>query len=140
MKKKLITILAIILIISLSVAPVASAKASLYLDSYGAYIYPFGNGNITVYFDVFGTGTMDEIGALTVLLQQKPSGSSTWTTIKRYSYIDYPNMLGYNTHYHPSSVSYSGVSGYYYRAYVTVWAGKDGGGDSRQILTAEVIA
>lgn len=69
MKKKLISIIAIILLISISVAPVASAsiQASLYLDSYGAYIYPSGGGNMTVYFDVFGNGTMDDIGALTIL-------------------------------------------------------------------------
>lgn len=145
MKKKLIRTIAVLLIVSAFVAPVANAsnvstRASLYLSSYNAYIYPSGNGNMSIYFNVVGTGTMDEIGALTISLQQKPSGSSTWTTVQTYRYTNYTNMLVYNNFSHGSSVAYSGVSGYSYRAYVTVWAGKDGVGDSRQILTAAVVA
>lgn len=142
MKKKLVSVLAALMVISICAAPVASAsaQASLYLSSYNAYIYPTGTGKMSIYFDVQGTGTMDEIGALSIRLQQKPSGSSTWTTVQTYSYTNYPNMLAYNTYYYGSSVNYSGLSGYSYRAYVTVWAGKNGNGDSREILTSTVIA
>jgi hypothetical protein len=142
MKKKLISTIAMLLLVSIIAAPVvsASSQASLYLTSYSAYIYPSGNGNMSIYFNVVGTGTMDEIGALTISLQQEPSGSSTWTTVKTYSYTTYTNMLAYNNFSYGSSVAYSGVSGYSYRAYVTVWAGLDGGGDSRQILTSTVVA
>jgi hypothetical protein len=86
-----------------------------------------------------GTGTMDEIGTLSIRLQEKSSGSSTWTTVKTYSYTSYPNMLSYNKNLYISSVYYSGKPGYSYRAYVTVWAGNDGNGDSRQIVTDTVI-
>lgn len=142
MKRKLVSIIAVLLVISICATPVASAsvQASLYLTSYGAYIYPSGNGNMGIYFNVVATGTMDEIGSLSMRLQQRPSGSSTWTTVKTYSYTDYTNMLGYDNISYGSSVSYSGVSGYSYRAYVTVWAGLAGGGDSRDILTAAVVA
>ncbi len=79
---------------------------------------------------------MDDIGALTILLQQRPSGgSSTWTTVKTFSYTTYTNMLGHNATYYGSNVSYSGISGYSYRAYVTVWAEEMARVDSRQILT-----
>jgi len=142
MKKRFLSVVTALLVLSIYTAPVANAaiQASKYLTSYSAYIYPTGSGKMTIYFDVQGTGTMDEIGALSIRLQQKPSGSSTWTTIQTYSYTNYTNMLAYNTFYYGSSVSYSGLSGYSYRAYVTVWAGKDGSGDSREILTATVIA
>lgn len=142
MKRKIISTIAVLLVISMFAAPVASAstQASLYLTSYSAYIYPSGNGNMSIYYNVVGTDYMDEIGALMIRLQQKPSGSSTWTTVKTYSYTSYTNMLGYNDFSYGSSVSYSGVRGYSYRAYVTVWAGLDGGGDSREILTTTVIA
>ncbi len=83
---------------------------------------------------------MDEIGALSICLQEKSNGSSTWTTIETYSYTDYPHMLGYNDNLYISSVYYSGEAGCSYRAYITVWAGKDGNGDSREILTDTVIA
>lgn len=142
MKKRLISVFTMILIFSLCLAPTANAaiQASYYLSSYDAYIWPEGNGNMSIYFDVQGTNTMDEIGALSIRLQERPSGSSTWTTVKSYSYLNYPNMLGYNTGYYGSSVSYSGKVGYSYRAYVTVWAGKDGLGDSREILTGTIVA
>ena len=144
MKKRLISAITALFAISvlLCVSPAANAaiQASLYLSSYSAYIYPSGNGNMSIYYDVVGTGTMDEIGALSIRLQQKPSGSSTWTTIQTYSYTNFSNMLGYNNYYHASSVSYSGISGFSYRAFITVWAGNDGSGDSREILTDTVVA
>jgi hypothetical protein len=95
---------------------------------------------MSIYFDVQGTKTMDEIGALSIRLQERPSRSTIWTTVKSYSYSNYPNMLGYNTSFYASSVSYSGRVGYSYRAYVTVWAGLDGLGDSREILTSTIVA
>lgn len=143
MKKKIISALAILLFISICASPIASAasvRASEYLSSYTAYIYPSGNGNMSIYFDVVGTGTMDQIGALSIRLQQRPSGSTTWTTVQSYSHVNYTNMLATNNYYHGSGVSYAGVSGYSYRAYVTVWAGKNGAGDSREILTAVIVA
>ncbi|MEA4895638.1 MAG: hypothetical protein VB064_10305 [Oscillospiraceae bacterium] len=142
MKKKFISVFAIILLISLYIAPEANAavRASYYLSSYDAYIWSEGSGSMSVYFDVQGTGTMDEIGALSIRLQERPSGSSTWTTVKSYSHTDYNNMLSSNNDYYGSSVSYSGRAGYSYRAFITVWAGKNGSGDSREILTDTVVA
>ncbi len=140
MKKKIISVIALLLVISVYIAPPANAavRASLYLTSYSTYIWPEGNGSMSIYFDVQGTGVMDEIGALSIRLQERPSGSSTWKTVKSYSYVNYPNMLSYNNNYYGSSVSYSGHTGYSYRAYVTVWAGINGTGDSREILTGTI--
>lgn len=145
MKRKIISSVVLALVFALSIAPAAYAsvqdiQASEYLASYSAYIYPEGGGDMSIWFDVQGTKTMDEIGALSIRMQEKPSGSSTWTTVKTYSYTNYPDMLGYDDNFYSSSVDYSGKSGYSYRAEVTVWAGKDGNGDSRVILTDAVIA
>lgn len=142
MIRKIISTFVMVLAFSLCIAPAASAatRASEYLTAYIAYIYPEGNGNMSIYFEVEGTGTMDEIGALSIRLQEKPSGSTTWTTVKTYNYVDYPNMLGYDDNFYYSNVDYSGKSGYSYRAYVTIWAGQDGDGDSREILTDTVVA
>lgn len=142
MKKRIFSVLTVLFAVSICLAPAASAatQASYYLNSYDGYLWPAGSGNISVYFDAEGTGTMDEIGALSIRLQEKPSGSSTWTTVRSYSYTTYSNMLAYNDDYYGSSVSYSGIVGYSYRAYITIWAGKDGAGDSREILTSTVVA
>lgn len=116
-----------------------SIKASYYLDAYTTYIYPDGGGNIEIWFDVTATGTMDEIGALTIILKESTDGT-TWYTVKTYLHANYPNMLASNEMFYTSHVDYSGVSGRYYKAYVTIWAGEDGGGDSRQIITSIITA
>ena len=43
--------------------------ASDYLTDYSASIWPEGEGEISIWFDVTGKGTMDEIGVLTIVLQ-----------------------------------------------------------------------
>ena len=116
-----------------------STRASYYLDAYSAYIYAEGNGDIEIWFDVTGTGTMDEIGALSIILKESTDGS-TWSTVQTYKHEDYSNMLGANEVFYTSHVDYSGVSGRYYKAYVTIWAGEDGNGDSRQITTRTITA
>ncbi len=136
MKRKITSILAMVIAITLCLAPTATAatNASMYLNSYLAYIYPEGDGDMSIWFEVQGTETMDEIGVLSIRLQEQSSTSSTWATVKTFSYTNYSNLLGYDDNFYYSSVDYSGKAGYSYRAYVTVWAGQDGSGDSRVIL------
>lgn len=141
MIKKQSKIIALLLALVLCLAPAALAatQSSLYLSSYGASVYAEGSGDIQVWFNVQATGTMDEIGALTIILQRSSTGTN-WTTVKTFQYTSYANMLDYDDNFYTSCVDYSGTEGYYYRAYVTIWAGIDGSGDSRQILTSSVQA
>ncbi len=145
MKRKGLKTIAIVLTLILCTASTAAATdfsihASEYLDRYYANIYSEGDGDISIWFEVEATGEMDEIGALSIRLQQRSDESSTWKTIKTYSHADYSNMLANDKDFYVSSVDYSGTEGYSYRAYVTVWAGKNGNGDSREILTDTVVA
>ena len=134
-------ILAVAMTLSLTMYTVAATiMASDYLSRYVAYVNPDGDGNVSVWFEVQGVYTMDEIGVLTIRLQEKPSGSSTWTTVKTYSHNDYPELLEYDESFYWGHVDYAGTKGNSYRAYVTVWAGEDGDGDSRVITTEAIIA
>lgn len=45
-------------------------------------------------------------------------------------------MLGHDAIHYSSHVDYQGIAGRYYKAYVTIWAGKDGGGDTRYFWTS----
>lgn len=119
-------------------AEAAEARASLYLNSYLAYVYVDGKGNVSVWYEVEATKTMDEVGVLTIRLQEQAPGSSTWTTVKTYFHTDYPDLLSYNDDLHYGHVDYDGNTEYSYQAYVTIWAGKNGDGDSRIILATEV--
>ncbi|MCD8355762.1 MAG: hypothetical protein LUE11_04230 [Clostridia bacterium] len=117
----------------------AETQASRYLSSHLAYIDAVGSGKIEIWFSVGGVGTMDKIGATTIVLKQSSDGVS-WTTVKTFKYTSYSNMLGANKMAHTSYVSYSGVKGRYYQATVTVYAEKDGGCDSRLKTTSVVKA
>ncbi len=110
------------------------SRASAYLSSYGAYIYPAGWGKVQVWFDVVGTNDMDEIGALEIQIYESKD-NATWYWVDTFSHTDYPDMLEYNDYTYDSYVEYKGTIGRYYKAYVCVWAGKNGAGDTRYFWT-----
>lgn len=115
-----------------------SPRASEYLSTYGAYIYPAGNGKVQVWFDVEGTGYMEEIGCLSIQIYECSTNSSDiddWTWKDTYKHNTTPGMLAYNDDFHLGCVEYDGTVGMWYKAYVCVWAGKNGRGDSRYFWT-----
>ena len=126
-------LLAIVLLLPVG-AMAADVRSSLYLHSYSAYIYPAGWGKVQVWFSVDGVNDMDEIGALEIQLYESKD-NETWTWVDTFQFSDYPDMLGYNNFYHTGHIEYNGTIGRYYKAYVCVWAGKDGDGDYRYFWT-----
>ena len=137
-RKELLFKLTILIVVVALVCPVGvnavEPRASDYLHMYSAYIYPAGWGKVQVWFDVTGTGYMDEIGALEIKLYESKD-NETWTWVETYQHVDYSGMLGYNDFSHYGHVEYNGTIGRYYKAYVCVWAGKDGDGDTRYFWT-----
>ena len=131
-------LLSIVMLLPVGAMAVES-KASLYLDSYSAYVYPSGWGNVEVYFSVVGTNYMDEIGALEIKLYESRD-NETWSCVKTYTYNNYSGMLGYDNYVHSGHVEYDGTTGRYYKAYICVWAGTNGTGDSRYFWTSSVKA
>ena len=136
-KHKCIRYLAIVLVIILAIPTNTSAvsddqwssRASNYLTSYSTYIY----------FNVTGVNYMDEIGSLNIKIYESTDKES-WSLVKTYSHDSSSGMLGSNDYYHSGSVSYQGTIGRYYKAYVCIWAGKDGSGDTRFLWTNVVKA
>lgn len=138
----LIRIVALLLVLSFTLPVSANTltestvtpRASDYLNSYNTYIYPAAWGKIQVWFSVTGVNYMDEIGTLTIKIYES-TDQTNWTWVDTFSNGDTPNMLGYDQVYYSSYVEYQGVIGRYYKAYVTIWAGKDGSGDTRYMWT-----
>lgn len=128
-------LLIMIMIIPLGVSASVQPRASAYLDNYNAYIYLPGNGEVRVYFNVQGTNYMDELGALSIKIYES-TDNSTWTRVVTRTHDSTPGMLSYNDDYHSGYVSYNGVAGRYYKAYVCIWGGKDGQGDTRYFWTS----
>lgn len=132
-------VLIITMIIPMGVSAAAEPRASDYLSAYNAYVYLPGDGEVRVYFDVEGTRIMDELGALSIQLYECSTNSSNlndWEWKTAFAHDSSPGMLGYNDFFHLGYVSYQGTPGKYYKAYVCVWAGKDGDGDTRYFWTS----
>ena len=122
-----------------AVAATAHPRASDYLDSYNAYIYPAGGGKIQVWFTVTGTDYQEALGALTIQVYESRNNSD-WTLVKAYSHNNNPSMMGYDKIYHSGHVDYQGVAGRYYRAYVSIWGGGMTIGDNRYFYTSSKLA
>ena len=131
---KVVSLILIVACIFPISAMAVEPRASDYLSSYSAYVYPAGWGKVQVWFDVTGTGYMDEIGALEIRMYESKDNES-WTWVKTFDYTDYSGMLGYNDYFHGGHIEYSGTIGRYYKAYVCVWAGENGTGDTRYFWT-----
>lgn len=138
-KKHLLFKVVVFILIVACVFPVnamaAEPRASDYLISYSAYIYPAGWGKVQVWFTVDGPGYMDEIGTLEIQLYESKD-NETWTWVKTFNYTDYSDMLVYDDFTHTGHIEYNGTIGRYYKAYVCVWAGKNGNGDTRYFWTS----
>lgn len=133
--RKAVALLLIIVFLCPIRTNAVETRASYYLDSYSAYIYPAGWYKVQVWISVTGVRDMDEIGSLSIMLYES-TDNETWTWVKTFQYTDYPDMLGYNDFSHSGHVEYAGTIGRYYKAYVCVWAGKDGEGDTRYFWTS----
>lgn len=144
MKSTVIKLVALCLIISLIVPVSADAVesnpimplASYYLDAYSAYVYVTASGQVQVWFEVMGTDDMDEIGALSIMLYESSDGTN-WDWVKTFRHSTTSGMLETDDYYISSHVSCQGSTNKQYKAYVCVWAGKNGSGDTRYFWAYE---
>lgn len=144
-RNALIKIVSLILIFVLVIpAPVQASTddqvmplASYYLDAYSAYVYVTASGQVQVWFEVMGTGDMDEIGSLRIVLYES-SDNKNWSIVKTFLHESTSGMLFEDDYYVSSHVSWAnGSTSKYYKAYVCVWAGKNGAGDTRYFWAYE---
>lgn len=77
---------------------------SKYLSIYSAYVYVTASGEVQVWFDVMGTGTMDEIGSLAIMLYASSDGTNL-TLLKTFLHDRTSGMLFENDYYVSSHVS-----------------------------------
>ena len=132
---KLVAILLLVVTLFPIQAFAVESRASAYLSSYSAYIYPAGWGRIQVWFTVTGVDDLDEIGALEIQIYESKD-NSTWAWVDTFMHTDYSDMLEYNDYTHTGHIQYNGTIGRYYKAYVCIWGGKNGTGDTRYFWTS----
>ena len=98
-------------------------KASNFFMGSSVYLSNVSGTSFTAWFDVTGTGIMDAIGANVIKIQRSSDGVN-WTTVITCSKDNYLYFVDYNTATHAASVRVSVTGGYYYRAYIELYAKK----------------
>lgn len=98
-----------------------NARASDYFAMTSTYIDRYDDDELEIWFDVTAVDRMDVLGVRYIKLQRS-TDRTNWTTVKTYDKADYSQMTCTNTAAHADCVTYSGSSGYYYRAYVEFYA------------------
>lgn len=147
MKRRSIWIRAISLLLTLVlISPVnayaesstqVEARGSYYLSAYRSYCSSLGGGKVAICFEVRGTDYMDTIGVLTIEVYESINNVD-WYWVRTYLHESYPGMLVEDDYMNMGYVTYYGIAGRYYKAYVCVWAGKNGGGDTRYFWTSSI--
>ena len=101
-------------------------RASNYFAAHSVYLYKTSSTQFQAWFEVTAVGTMQKVGASTIKVQRS-TDKSNWTTVATYEMEDYSNMVASNTSGHESYVTYTYTTGYYYRAYVELYAKNSNG-------------
>ena len=121
-------LLSVVLVLSAPAAAMENAenRASNFFGSSDVFISMRTSTQFRVWFEVSALGIMDKVGASEIKVQKSSDGEN-WTTMKTYNMDDYTNMICENTGSHTSYVTYTGQTGYYYRAKITLYAENSSG-------------
>lgn len=115
------------------------ARASSFFLAHSVSISKESSTLFYVCFDVVATGAMDELGATTIEVQRSSDGEN-WERMRTYRSDVYSHMLCQDTSAHGGYVTYSTATpGYYYRAYITLYAKNSTGTGIRYRYTQTVL-
>lgn len=118
----LILSMVVLLTIPAKAAAANNSRASNYFASSAVYLHKTSTTTFQAWFDVTCVRTMDKVGAKEIKIQRS-ADNENWTTVATYSMDDYysalirENAVGYM-----SCVTYTGTTGYYYRAHYKLYA------------------
>lgn len=133
----IILVLIMVLAIPVFATENVETRASSFFGGSSVYLCNVSGTTFEAWFDVTGTGGMDEIGANFIKIQRSIDGEN-WTTIKTFYKEDYPNLVNTNTVVHAAGVSHTGTRGYYYRAYIQLYAKNSSGSGVRNRYTSAI--
>jgi len=101
----------------------SNTRASNFFAAHRVYLWEASSTELEAWFEVTAVGQMDELGTSYIEIQQSRD-KVNWTTVATYYKEDNSQMIDTGTAHHSDCVSYDYTSGYYYRAYVTLYAKK----------------
>lgn len=118
----LILVMATLMAFPAQAAEMPDSRASNYFMSVSTYLWHLHGTTFQVWFDVTAVRGMDELGTSTIKIMRS-TDNVNWTTVKTYTKDTYyAAMIGQDTSFHASCVTYTGSEGYYYKALVTFYA------------------
>lgn len=141
MKSRVLVILvalSMLLLMSSSIALASSLKtndscgnlqASDCLTTYNADISAISANQMQVSFTVCAKTIIDEVGILQIKVERN-SGNG-WIYARTLSHFDYDNFIKNNAILNKSSVTFTGIESYQYRATITAYAADGSGADSK---------
>lgn len=112
---------AMLLAMPAAAAENAEPRASSFFGSSDVYLYQTSSTKFEAWFEVTALGIMDKLGASEIKIQES-TDNENWTTVKTCTMSGYSNMICNNTGSHASYVTYTGTTGRYYRAKITLYA------------------
>lgn len=136
-RTKLYSIIAAAMLLGLVVVPqmvtanIEPLRASDYINTYKVTAHPLNYGQIRFDFQVTGVSLMTQLGVSQIQILEKTG--TTWATVATYRYQDYPILMGYNTSRHSGSITFPGITGRTYMAYVTFYAANASGSESQEL-------
>lgn len=133
----LVLSLTMLLAIPAQAAENENARSSSYFTRSSVYLYETSGTTFQAWFEVTGVRILDKIGASEIKIQRS-SDNENWTTMKTYSMADYSNLICENTSGHVGCVTYTGTSGYYYRAFIKLYAEDETGTATWSRYTASI--
>ena len=140
--KRFMQCICLLLVLSVVlVNPVGAAEGTTWGSSYFssglAYLHPISRLQFQAWIEVEAVGLMEELGASSVTIQRS-TDNSNWTNVRTFTKESYPQLVGENKFAYDNYVTFTGVSGNYYRAYVLFYA-KRGNGTAEYEYTTESI-
>lgn len=133
----IVLVIALVMPMTVLAAENVAPRASEFFMTDGCYLYQTSDTEFEIWFDVTGTGIMEQIGASVVKVQRSSDGVN-WTSVKTFTKEAYPEMVGSNTGYNSCCLTYSGTKGYSYRAYIKFYAKKGNGSASLDRYTTPI--
>lgn len=112
-------------------------RASYYLSGYSSGLKAKGGRKMTVTYSVLGTDVMDKIGVDEILIEYW--NGSSWVADHHAYGSNNADFYSTKKNAHGGSYNFYGVAGLKYRATVTAYAELNGGSDTGEVTSQEVV-
>lgn len=142
MKKMVSLLCALLVIMGLPATACASEvtpRASEYFSFTDVRAYATGNGKVLIEIDINATHKMDEVGASYVYIYEQQSDGS-YDVVYTFRKTAYPSMIVEDSYFGFVDVTYQGIPGHRYYAYVGCYAKDSNGAETLFFSTNSVVA